>query len=139
MTQTLIPKDDEKRFGLELGYTLSCPIICVPSYEDSVTKEQKEQYRLEAMLHIREIFEKEEAPDYHAMIYLSHVSLMKPLGRTMTNVYLQLGRNYFKQLKEDEQITKTVHEWEDVEKQELTKLKQWIFKKQIEHLKSKSK
>ena len=133
----LIPKNEEKRFGLELGYTIGCPVICFVGYEDHVTEKQREQYRLEAMLHIREVFEKEEAPDYHAMIYLSHFSLVKPMGRTFTNIYLQLGRKYFKELAEDKTITSTVHELEDIEKEELSKLKKWIFKKQIEHLKSK--
>jgi len=137
LTQNLLPKNEEKRFALEFSYTISCPIITMVGYEDSLTKDQKSKYQIEAMLNIQNTLEKEEAPDYHVMIYLSQVSLVKPLGRLWTNIYLTLGRKYFKELKDDAKITEIVHDLEEDEQRELTKIKQWVFKKQIELIKSK--
>ncbi len=137
MSQKLLPKDEEKKFELEFHYMLSCPIITMVGYEDDLNKDMKDKYITEAMLNVLETFKKEEAPDYHVCIYLSQVSLVKPLGRSFTNIYINLMKKQFKGIKDDKSISDVDLDKNEIE--ELSKLKKWIFKKQIEHIKSKIK
>jgi hypothetical protein len=132
----LIPKNEEKQFKIEMMYTINCPIITMVGFEDDLSKDMKSKYTVEAMLNVLETFKKEEAPDYHVCIYLSQVSLTKPLGRSFTNIYLHLMQKQFKQLKDDKTIT-SIPKLDEYETDELVKLKKWIFKKQIEHIKTK--
>lgn len=136
MSLTILPKKPENRFKLELLYTISAPIITFPNCESNVTKENKTQYQLEGMLHIKEIFEKEEAPDYHAMIYLSGRSLLDPLDHTFSRIYLSLGKKYWG---EKADWLKDVPPLDINEQEHLIRFKRWIFKKQIEYLKPQTK
>ena len=130
-----VSKSQNKKLALQTLYLISAPIIAVPGYEDDVTDEMKQKYQLEAKLNIKEIFEKEEAPDYHALLQLSQTSLSIAPSQTFGKIQLQLTKKFFGE--------KT--DWFDEEKlqsyeeRELLKLKKWIFKKQIEHLKQKVK
>ncbi len=131
----LIPKNEEKQFKIQMMYTISCPVITQVGYEDDLNDEMKSKYMLEAMLNVQETFKKEEAPDYHVCIYLSQTSLKQPLGTTFTHIYINLMKKQFKGIKDDKSISDVDLEENEIE--ELVKLKKWIFKKQIEHIKTK--
>jgi len=133
-TITVLPKRDEAKFKLELAYMLQAPIITWPGYESDVTQKMKETYNLEAMLNFKEIFEKEEAPDYHCMIYLSQRSLIDPLGHTFSRIYMYLGKRYWG---DKADWLKDVQDLDINEQEHLIRFKRWIFKKQIDHLKTK--
>lgn len=128
---TLVPKSQNKKFTLELLYSVSPPIIVTPGAENDVTDDMKEKYRLEALLHIKETFEKEQAPDYHVLLWLSFASLSTLPSTIFTKIQLQLTKKFFSEkcdfVKEEEL---EIHE-----QRELIKLGRWIFKKQINHLK----
>lgn len=130
---SVMPKSEAKNLALRTLYLISAPIIAVPGYEDNVTDDMKQKYQFEAKLNIKEIFEKEEAPDYHALLQLSQSSLSITPSRTFTKIQLQLGKKFFAEkcnfVKEEK--------LELNEERELLKLKKWIFKKQIEHLKKR--
>lgn len=134
--QTLLPKKEDKKFELQLFYTLQAPVICWVGCEGDVDKKMRETYQLEGMLHIQEIFEKEEAPDYHCMIYLSQRSLIDPLGHTFSRIYMWLGKKYWG---DKADWLKDVQPLDINEQEHLTSFRKWIFKKQIEHLKQKLK
>lgn len=128
---TLVPKSQNKKFTLELLYSVSPPIIVTPGAENDVTDDMKEKYKLEALLHIKETFEKEQAPNYHVLLWLSFASLSTLPSTIFTKIQLQLTKKFFSEkcdfVKEEEL---EIHE-----QRELTKLGRWIFKKQIEDLK----
>ncbi len=130
---SLIPKSEDKKLTLQTLYLISAPIIAVPGYEDDVTDDMKQKYQLEAKLNIKEIFEKEEAPDYHALLQLSQTSLSTAPSQIFGKIQLQLTKKFFG--KETDFIDE--EKLEMYEERELLKLKQWIFKKQIEYLKQK--
>lgn len=132
---SLVPKSEDKKFVLQMMHSIQSPIITWVGYEDSVTEEQKNTYRHETLLHNKEIFEKEEAPDYHVILYLSTASLAAVPSLVFTKLYLQLSKKFFG----DKIDFVTEEKLELHEERELLKLKKWIFKKQIEYLKQKSK
>jgi len=132
---TQITKSEDKKFTLELLYSVSPPIIVTPGAENDVTSDMKEKYTLEALLHIKEIFEKEQAPDYHILLWLSFASLSTAPSQLFGKIQLQLTKKFFSEkcdfVKEEEL---EIHE-----QRELEKLGQWIFKEQIKNLKQKNK
>ena len=136
MKQIILPKTEETKFKLELAYMLQAPIITWPGSEENLTSKMKETYNLEAMLHIQEIFEKEECADYHCMVYLSERSLIDPLPHTFARIYMYLGKRYWG---DKADWLKDVSELDINEQEHLIRFKRWIFKKQIDHLKQKSK
>lgn len=136
MKQTILPKTEETKFKLQLSYMISAPVITWPGSEGNFTPKMKETYNLEAMLNIKEIFEKEEAPDYHCMIYLSERSLIDPLPHNFARIYMWLGKQYWG---EKADWLKDVYPLDINEKEHLIRFKRWIFKKQIGYLKQKSK
>ncbi len=129
----IMPKSEAENLALRTLYLISAPIIAVPGYENNVTDDMKQKYQFEAKLNIKEIFEKEEAPDYHALLQLSQSSLSLAPSHTFIKIQLQLTKKFFAEkcnfVKEEK--------LELNEEQELLKLKKWIFKKQIEHLKKR--
>lgn len=138
----LIPKTEEKKFELQFMYMLNCPIICWTGFEDSVTKEQREKYKLESMLNCIKTFETEIAPPYHMMLYLSHATQVSMPSKAFSNVYFYLFQNYF-----PEESTKFLGEvfgdkkmeLDENEKEIMENLGNWIFKQQINAIKDKIK
>lgn len=138
----LIPKTEEKKFELQFMYMLNCPIICWKGFEDSVSKEQREKYKLESMLHCINTFETEIAPPYHMMLYLSHATQVAMPSKAFSNVYFYLFQKYF-----PEESTKFLSEvfgdkkieLDENEKETMEDLGKWIFKQQITAIKNKIK
>ena len=126
---SLVPKS--KEFELATLYSVYTPIITTQGAEDDVTDDMKKKYKLEAIIHIKEIFEKEEAPDYHALLWLSFASLSTAPSTIFAKIQLQLTKKFFG----DKTDFIAEEKLEPYEKKELLKLKHWIFKKQIENLK----
>jgi len=135
---SLIPKTEEKKLDLQLAYMTSCPVICHVGYEDTLTDDQREKYSIESMLKIQETFETEIAPTYHMLIYFSQVSLIAVLPRNYAKIYFKLMRDYFGKEKTDF-INDRDTDLEETEIDEMNKLGRWIFKKQIDHIKSRLK
>ena len=129
-------KTKQDTFQLEFLYMLKSPIIVPPTQVDFVTQEQKNQHQMESMLHQKEIFEQKQVSDYSAMLYVSFLSLEHPLTHEYVNIYEYLFSKFFDI---EKILCKKAPVLEDLEKQELAKLKSWIFKKQIEHLKERLK
>lgn len=132
---SLVPKSEDKKFILATLYSVTPPIIVTPGSESDVSDNMKEKYRLESLLNIKEIFEKEEAPDYHVLLWLSFASLQAPPSPIFGKIQLKLTKKFFTEQTEclDEE------KLEPYEEEEFLKLKRWIFKEQIKHLKEKIK
>ena len=116
--------------SLETLYLKSAPIFVEPGYKEDISSQDKEKYQSEAKLHIKEIFEKEEAPDYHALLQINQSGLTKIPSEIMNTLQLCLTLRIFS---DNEAIS-----LERKEEEELLKLKKWIFKEQIKQLEKKS-
>jgi len=120
------------KFELGVVYQVAPPIIVTHGCEKDVTYEMKDRYKLEGLLHIKEIFEKEEAPDYHALVWLSFASLYVAPSQIFGKIQIYLTNLCFPKETKNMKIEPLEEKYEQ---RELIKLKQWIFKKQIEHIK----
>jgi hypothetical protein len=135
----LLPKSDDKKFELQFGYMINCPVICWVGFEDSLTQEQKEKYKIESMINVIEIFEKEQACDYHVCIYFSQATLVAKPSHDWSRIYFYLMQKYFGLESTDFINDGKPMELEADEIEKMEHLKHWIFKQQIDHIKSKIK
>lgn len=116
---------------------MAAPIITVPGYETDIQQAWKDKINLERLVHIADPKTEGQATDFEALIYLSHASLAAPMSTQWYHVYRYLFSLYWKEaygtiFNEDPAL-------DEQEKLELKKLKEWIYKKQVEHLKSKER
>ena len=116
-----------KEFELATLYSVCAPIIVTPGAEDDVTDDMKEKYKLEAIIHIKEIFEKEEAPDYHALLWLSFASLTTAPSTIFAKIQLQLTKKFFG----DKTDFIVEEKLESYEEKELLKLKNGSSKNKL--------
>jgi hypothetical protein len=101
------------------------PIIVYTGWEDVVTDNMKDRIQMERLANPL----METATDYEAMVYLHTASLATPLSREMTNIYSYLFSKYHsEQAKEIDIYTDNISETEE---RELSRLKKWIFQKQM--------
>jgi len=102
------------------------PIVAYTGYEDIVTEEMKRKIQVERLA---EPFS-ETSTDYEAMVYLHTASLALPLSREWYNIYTFLFSKYHpEKAKEIDVHTERISE---LEQHELTQLKKWIYRQQME-------
>jgi hypothetical protein len=132
---TLAEEEEAKKRVEALAEVLMLPIITFPGYEDIVTPEQRLRITAERMKKIKEGDLSKEATDFEAMLYISTVSLAQPLSEEWFNIYAYLFSKYYPEQAKEIGVPKTLNSYELTE---LKKLKEWIYRKQIEHLKKKA-
>lgn len=101
------------------------PIIAYTGWEDVVTDDMKTRIQMERLANPS----RETATDFEAMVYLHTASLATPLSHEMQSIYSFLFTKYHKEQAKGigvytDRITET-------EQRELSKLKKWIYDKQI--------
>jgi len=102
------------------------PIVAYTGCEDIITEEMKTRIQIERLA---EPFS-ETATDYEAMVYLHTASLALPLSREWYNIYTYLFSKYHpEKAKEIEVHTERISE---LEERELSQLKKWIYRQQME-------
>ncbi|MHA1621593.1 MAG: hypothetical protein ACTSVO_05565 [Candidatus Heimdallarchaeaceae archaeon] len=100
------------------------PIVVWKGYEDMVTEEMKIRIRLERLL-----TSEETATDHEAMVYLHTASLAVPFSREWYDIYTFLFSKYYpEQAKRIDVYREQINE---MEQRELSKLKKWIYEKQM--------
>lgn len=104
---------------------LFAPVIAYKGWEDAVTDEMKNNILTERLAHAAS----ETATDIEAMVYLHTASLATPLGREMENVYSFLFSKYY--TKQAKEIGVYLEKISETEQRELSKLKKWIYDRQI--------
>ena len=126
----------EKDFINYIMYSLTAPCIYMPTWEPPINVLEKRKIHL---LVETTCFDKEVCTDYDAMIYISTVSLNNPLSYHWGNIYRHLSMKYYGDMDPPDVEKDYDRELDGYEKQLLLELKQWIFKKQIEHIRSNAK
>jgi len=88
-------KSEDEKFALATLYSVSPPIIVPPGTESDISDDMKEKYTFEALLHIKTIFEKQHAPDYHVLLWLSLASLTMTPSPLFGKIQLHLTKKFF--------------------------------------------
>lgn len=117
-------------------YVFSAPILVWPGYEDTVLSEQRGRVTLERLALSATAKEMLECTDFEVCLYLSSASLSQPMSHTWTKLYTHVFCKAFPQHKE---LGEGIEKVQEYEMHELKRLKQWIYKKQMEAVKDKIK
>jgi hypothetical protein len=124
----------EEAFVQDMIYRIAAPTLCWPGYEEDITQEMKEKARI-ARLAKRGL--DQECTDYEACLYLMTASQVAPFDRVWFKIYASLFAKAFPD--KSKEIFRDPEQLESYEEQELHRFKQWIYKKQIEHMKQHEK
>ena len=128
---------EEKVFVDTLMYGIQAPLIVTPNYVDSVTPQQKNEHRLHCIAIASECVKNQEATDYDAMLYYSYASLENMPSRDDAECYMYLFFKFYKDAAK--QLDTKCPELDINQLESIKKLKQWIYKKQIEGMKRAEK
>jgi len=101
------------------------PIIAYKGWEDIITEDMKTRIQIERLANPSS----DTATDYEAMIYLHTASLATPLSREMQNIYSFLFSKYHSE--QAKEIGVYAEKITEQEQRELSRLKKWIYDKQI--------
>lgn len=118
-----------------LVFALTAPVIGSPMWADIITKDQMANVKIERLKAVMK-GEYDTATDYEALLYLSTASLDTPLSTCFFHIYCHLFKKHYPDKSDflsehDTQLDKFV------EPSELKRLKDWIFRKQKQHLKER--
>lgn len=127
---------EKEHFVLTFMYALTAPTILHPDWMDSFRDGQAvKDIKLHRLAHLMESMEKEEACDYEAMLYCSSASLAAPFTHEAANVYLYLFTKAMPKAILDAQPD--LRPDGKVNMEAVRDLKRWIFKQQMEVVKSR--
>jgi hypothetical protein len=132
------PKDAEQ-FVDQLMYCLTAPFIGYPGWGDDPQfwEPHKAKVTMERLLHHQEIHRDKVASEYETMLYLSSASLAAPMTHDWGQVYFYLFTRAMPQQAKaiDNEVKElNVNQWED-----LVRLRSWIFRQQMNHVKARTK
>lgn len=123
----------ENEFVELMLYVFKAPVIVWPGYED-MAKPHQSKITIHRLSCLEEI-QKKKATDYEAMLYISTASLISPLGHEWTKIYTDIFRKYYGAEKCDQMGIVNYEKIYNHEAHQLVRLKEWIYKKQVEALK----
>ena len=133
------PKDPDQfvdQFVDQFMYLLTAPYMFYPPWGDIWTyQDRKNDALMHRLARGQEIWDTKECTEYEAMIYLSSASLAAPMSRDWGQVYFYL---FTRAMPEQAMaIGNEVTELDRSQQVDLTRLRQWIFTRQMEHMKAK--
>ena len=119
-----------------IEYAILSPIVVDPRWTD-IPENLKFKAFMYRLLEAPECVETEMATEFDALVYLHTASLSVPFGRVWFNIYAYLFRKFFP--KHAEKIGLPEIQLNQLEQEELKKLRKWIFKQQIKAIKEKKR
>ena len=121
---------------LQLLYPLVAPLIGFPGWEDTLPQ-RRDEITLQRFLHHREIFEREEATDFEAMLYISTATLAAPPSHDWFEIYMWLFSRWKPEVAQEQDLKPSRADLYPHQQEDLTRLKRWLYRQQMEHLKAK--
>lgn len=126
---------DQEQFVDQMMYLLTAPNISVPGYED-VWKLHKDDATLQRLAHHREIFGNKQCTEFEAMIYISTATLIAPPEHDWAAIYFYLFHRWSPEKAKAAGFEP--RELEYPQQDHLSRLRNWIYRTQINHLRQKS-
>ena len=108
----------------------------MPQWVDVVTM-HKDEITLQRLGHHREIFETQQCTEFEAMLYISTASLECPLNHDWTEIYMYPFKKWSPEKAKAAGIEPPDKLSRYPQQEDLTKLRRWIYRSQMHHLRSK--
>ena len=127
----------EDQVVLQLLYPLVAPLIGFPGWAEDLLPQHKDDITLQRFIHHREIFEREEATDFEAMLYISTATLAAPPSHDWFEIYMWLFSRWKPDVAQEQDLIPSHPDLYPHQQEALTRLKRWLYRQQMEHLKAK--
>jgi hypothetical protein len=122
----------------QMMYMVVGPFIGFPGWEDEL-RNHKTEILLQRMLHSKEVFETQQSTEFEAMLYVSTASLAHPIGHDWAQIYMWLFKRWQPEAAQKLQIEPDRPELNVNQQEDLARLRRWIFKHQMDHIKRKTR
>ena len=129
-------KREQEQFADKFVYLLTSPALYYPSWEPP--QEMLDKRRI-YLLAEHTCYDRKESTDYDALIYIQTASMNFPLNTEWFTIFMNLFMKYYGDRAPPEWKEDHTGELDYCEKESLQRLKNWIFKRQIECIKQKEK
>ena len=130
---------EDQTFVDNMMYLLTAPYIVSPGNEYTYeANNNKETALLFRMVKHKEIFENEECTEFEAMLYISTVTLEHPVSHDWYEIYMYLFRRWSPEKAAEIEIEGPDTLTKYPQQEDLSRLRKWIFKTQMNHLKRQS-
>ena len=135
------PSDPRRRLTddqvvLQLLYLITGPLIGFPGWEDTLPQ-HRDEITLQRCIHHQEIFEREEATDFEAMLYISTATLAAPPSHDWFEIYMWLFSRWKPDVAQEQDLKPSRLDLYPHQQEDLIRLKRWLYRQQMEHLKAK--
>lgn len=131
--RTARPTEGDK-FVEQVMYCLTAPMVGWPGWED-LLRQHKAEISLRRLALVQQVYKEQMATEYEAMLYLSTASLAHPMPRDWAEVYQHLFYRWNREKAEELGLDNPKLNPNQVE--DLNRLRQWLFRRQVEHLRGK--
>lgn len=134
--QTATEKREKKKFVNTLLYGLQAPFVFPNDWAESISKESREKAKMLRLAQCAKCVDEEMSTDFEAMLYISCLSLVAPLNREWSDTYFHIFSKYY-----DYSVIDDKYPAPDIPSHhisELNRLRQMIFKRQWDSIKSHS-
>lgn len=128
--------EGEQQFVMQFMYMLRAPLVGTPGWCDTL-KDRWSDALLQRLARHKETFAAQQCTEYEAMLYLSSASLEAPMPHGWAEIYFWLFSRWNPKAAAENNIP--APELDTSQKEDLARLRRWIFKRQIERLKQRLK
>jgi len=140
-TETSVAKSharsgDEQQFVEEMMYLLRAPLVGTPGWVD-ILRDRWSDALIQRLARHKDIFAARQCTEYEAMLYLSTASLEAPLPHGWAELYFWLFSRWNPKAASENDIPSP--ELDRSQKDDLARLRGWIFARQMERLKQPRK
>jgi len=129
---------EKNQFVDQMMYLLTAPFITWPGQEGIYElTDNRTTAKLERLVHQKEIFENQEATEFEAMLYISTVTLERPIGHDWTEIYMYLFKRWSPEKAAAADIAGPDELNKYPQQDDLVRLRKLVFMRQMNHIKRK--
>ena len=133
-------RDSKQDFVDQAMYWLTAPYVTWPGYEDIYqSNDNKNRAIIQRLAHYKEIFETEQCTEFEAMLYISTATLVHPASHDWSQIYFWLFSRWNPEMAKEIAVQPDRPELNSSQKEDLARLRHWIYRTQVNHLKAKEK
>ena len=125
-----------EKFVLQMMYLLQAPMMGMPMWLDTLAQ-HKDEITMQRLLHGMEIFNSQKCTEFEAMLYISTASLEYALNHDWAEIYMYLFKKWSPEKAKAAGIEPPDELSRYPQQKDLNKLRHWIFRNQMNHLRSK--